>query len=69
MSVCRKFPYEPQVREVLQTAEGIYVSELFLEDNLAGKAPGKTTLARNTEFLRELCPDMSDWSDFHDLKP
>ena len=51
--------------EVTQSPEGIRVSELLFEDDLAGKSLSQTALAWDSELLRKLCPDIGNRSDFH----
>ena len=53
------------MREFLQPSECIDVSELFLENDLTDKTFCQTTLTRNAELFRKLCPDVSYGPDFH----
>ena len=53
----------PQVSELL--SEGVRISIFRLENNLSLQRINESALTGDTEFIREITVNMSDW--FHDI--
>ena len=67
MSVAGEFPDKPQMRKILKSPEGRWITEFLIKNNPASETRGKTALSGNTEFLRKLGSDDSYRADFHIL--
>ena len=67
MSVAGEFPDKPQMRKILKSPEGRWITEFLIKNNPASETRGKTALSWDTEFLGKSCSDYSYRADFHIL--
>ena len=67
MSVAGEFPDKPQMRKILKSPEGRWITEFLIKNNAAPERRGKTALSGNTELLRKPGSDYSNRADFHML--
>lgn len=67
MSVAGEFPDKPQMRKILKSPEGRWITEFLIKNNPAPECRGKTALSWNTELLWKPGSDYSNRADFHKL--